>query len=168
MKIIHTELVCEQVTGETPDRVLEEVIDRGERAVRRTLRAWPQGQMLRHRVQIVGKRKTVEWYFAPETPSGQRFESELDPFQMPAGYHNGSDQPDYTGWKLYALSPAGNQLQVLPFEGFGKYRFPQTGIPLKIGGWRVKDNYGQVVAGGKFDAPVYVPGGDALEMTVFE
>lgn len=50
-----------------PDSVLAAALDRGERAVRRSLRTWPDGKQLQHRVLLDLTPPRVEWFWTTTT-----------------------------------------------------------------------------------------------------
>jgi hypothetical protein len=59
----HVESVNKNRGQDVPDVVRAAVLDRGERAVRRTLRSWPFDKALKHRVVETATTFTVEWFW---------------------------------------------------------------------------------------------------------
>lgn len=46
-----------------PASMVDAALDRGERQIRRTLRAWPESKVLKHRQQQQQDRLVIEWYW---------------------------------------------------------------------------------------------------------
>mgnify|MGYP000291848002 CR=1 FL=1 len=67
-KPVHTEFLATGAVDPTriPVPVLQETVDRGERAVRRNLRAWPQGKALKYQLAARDGKTYVDWYWADE------------------------------------------------------------------------------------------------------
>lgn len=62
-QIVWKEFVCPESFINVPKIVLDELIDKGERGIRRTLRAWPIGLDLKHKLIHQPTGTYIEWYW---------------------------------------------------------------------------------------------------------
>lgn len=150
-KPAHTELVGRKVMDVIPERVFDEVIDRGERAVRRVLREWPFGKELEHQIVERDGATYVEWFWV-----GGEEDDEVevaDPWE---------------GWTVTALDNTGICLFAMEYEGFTNFQFPENpyNFPVDVHHLMLRapgESTPRHTA--RVDPPCKVPPGDLLSVT---